>query len=221
MRYTRLRRQIESGTLIGTHGTPFSGPSEKFQTLEQKTRERFGGKGQSEGSENSDGKYQKERGKERMGAEGHGDGLEGKCSVVKSEYSEDADFEFESSSSANEDDSEDEIPLAKLRKGLRRQQFLHSHTECYNHIGGPVASSTPPQLYNIQSTSTYSSPYAPRSMTIPETRTVFPVAPFLSPSGVNSSAWDGHKNWEDVYAIGMGVQTQGSLREPRGRFSIH
>ncbi|PMD16573.1 hypothetical protein NA56DRAFT_649437, partial [Hyaloscypha hepaticicola] len=23
MRYTRLRRQIESGTLIGTHGTPF------------------------------------------------------------------------------------------------------------------------------------------------------------------------------------------------------
>lgn len=36
MRYTRLRRQIESGTLIGTHGTPFqkgggeaSGPSGK------------------------------------------------------------------------------------------------------------------------------------------------------------------------------------------------
>ncbi|KUJ06901.1 uncharacterized protein LY89DRAFT_726300 [Mollisia scopiformis] len=27
MRYTRLRRQIESGTLIGTHGTPFSSPA--------------------------------------------------------------------------------------------------------------------------------------------------------------------------------------------------
>jgi hypothetical protein len=186
MRYTRLRRQIESGTLIGTRGTPFSGPSEKSETLEQKTRERSGGKRKREGSENSDEKYQNERGKERIGAEGHGDGLKGKCSVVKSEYAEDANFEFESSSSASEDDSEDEIPLAKLRKGLRRQQFSHSHTAGYNHIGGPVASSTPPQLHNIRSTGTYSSPYAPRSMTIPDTRTAFPVAPFLSPAGLNS-----------------------------------
>ena len=29
MRYTRLRRAIESGTLIGTHGTPFQGGADK------------------------------------------------------------------------------------------------------------------------------------------------------------------------------------------------
>lgn len=29
MRYTRLRRQIENGTLIGTHGTPFQRSPEK------------------------------------------------------------------------------------------------------------------------------------------------------------------------------------------------
>lgn len=30
MRYTRLRRAIESGTLIGTHGTPFQGGADKI-----------------------------------------------------------------------------------------------------------------------------------------------------------------------------------------------
>ncbi|KAI4135527.1 MAG: hypothetical protein LQ347_000600 [Umbilicaria vellea] len=37
MRYTRLRRAIESGTLIGTHGTPFQGAAEK-ETGHQKRR---------------------------------------------------------------------------------------------------------------------------------------------------------------------------------------
>lgn len=37
MRYTRLRRAIEGGTLIGTHGTPFQGAADK-ETGHQKRR---------------------------------------------------------------------------------------------------------------------------------------------------------------------------------------
>ena len=38
MRYTRLRRTIESGTLIGTHGTPFQGGSEKNVQTQKKRK---------------------------------------------------------------------------------------------------------------------------------------------------------------------------------------
>ena len=38
MRYTRLRRAIESGTLIGTHGTPFQGGGNKTAQPEQKRK---------------------------------------------------------------------------------------------------------------------------------------------------------------------------------------
>lgn len=36
MRYTRLRRAIESGTLIGTHGTPFQGGADKIVEARKK-----------------------------------------------------------------------------------------------------------------------------------------------------------------------------------------
>lgn len=36
MRYTRLRRAIESGTLIGTHGTPFQGGADKIAESQKK-----------------------------------------------------------------------------------------------------------------------------------------------------------------------------------------
>lgn len=36
MRYTRLRRAIESGTLIGTHGTPFQGGADKIVEARRK-----------------------------------------------------------------------------------------------------------------------------------------------------------------------------------------
>src|ERR1700730_1182810 len=56
MRYTRLRRQIESGTLIGTHGTPFlshpsSFTSPNFSHSEKLKRKRTsggGGEGEAE-----------------------------------------------------------------------------------------------------------------------------------------------------------------------------
>ena len=38
MRYTRLRRAIESGTLIGTHGTPFQGGAEKSLEVRKKRK---------------------------------------------------------------------------------------------------------------------------------------------------------------------------------------
>ena len=38
MRLTRLRRDIENGTLIGTHGTPFQGAAEKIAKAEMKRR---------------------------------------------------------------------------------------------------------------------------------------------------------------------------------------
>lgn len=38
MRYTRLRRSIESGTLIGTHGTPFQGSVEKIAQTQKKRK---------------------------------------------------------------------------------------------------------------------------------------------------------------------------------------
>jgi hypothetical protein len=42
MRYTRLRRQIETGTLIGTHGTPFQGGAEKIAEAQRKRRRSAG-----------------------------------------------------------------------------------------------------------------------------------------------------------------------------------
>ncbi|KAI9875125.1 MAG: hypothetical protein M1830_008854 [Pleopsidium flavum] len=38
MRYTRLRRAIESGTLIGTHGTPFQGSADKIIEAQKKRK---------------------------------------------------------------------------------------------------------------------------------------------------------------------------------------
>lgn len=38
MRYTRLRRAIEGGTLIGTHGTPFQGGAEKVVEVRKKRK---------------------------------------------------------------------------------------------------------------------------------------------------------------------------------------
>ncbi len=38
MRYTRLRRAIENGTLIGTHGTPFQGGAAKISEAQRKRK---------------------------------------------------------------------------------------------------------------------------------------------------------------------------------------
>lgn len=38
MRLTRLRRDIENGTLIGTHGTPFQGAADKIAKAQMRRR---------------------------------------------------------------------------------------------------------------------------------------------------------------------------------------
>jgi len=97
MRYTRLRRQIESGTLIGTHGTPFivTDSSKKRKKSLTQTAE-----GAEEGGDDEEDSVPKRK---IVKSEG---------SIVKTE-----EDEYESDTSLEcDEESDDEIPLAKLRK---------------------------------------------------------------------------------------------------------
>jgi len=89
MRYTRLRRQIENGTLIGTHGTPFQRGADKAIETPRKRKRSF---------ENRD--------DEDMLT----DGVKHEVKI-ESGYQSD-DYETDTS---YESDSEDEIPLAKRK----------------------------------------------------------------------------------------------------------
>jgi len=111
MRYTRLRRQIESGTLIGTHGSPFLSSSPP--TFEKRKR-----KGMSEEVKGEDESEEEIGGlKLENGGRGKRDVKGEKDRMVKEEEVSD----FESSGSESEEwDSEDEVPLAKLRKAKLR-----------------------------------------------------------------------------------------------------
>jgi len=95
MRYTRLRRQIEGGTLIGTHGTPFSGVTEKMSPDVRKRKK--------------DSQPETEEG-ERPGVFAKTTSPDRK---IKSEPGDFSD-RYETDSS-EDDDSEDEKPLAKRR----------------------------------------------------------------------------------------------------------
>lgn len=128
MRYTRLRRQIESGTLIGTHGTPFTGSADKIFEASTK-RKRAGGVNKSSEDARQDEELveRKSRGRDskRSGVDdGKENGTEtgrkmargkggGKDKEVQVKEEQESDF---SSTSSDFEDSEDEIPLAKLRK---------------------------------------------------------------------------------------------------------
>ena len=99
MRYTRLRRQIESGTLIGTHGTPFAGGAEK---IAEALRKRKKSNPLAERKMNGDDEEMPDQ---------TGKGVKRGFSVVKNEESSEYESDFGDSG-----DSEDEIPLAKLRR---------------------------------------------------------------------------------------------------------
>jgi len=171
MRYTRLRRQIESGTLISTHGTPFG--NEKSVTVTPK-RKRAASKKiipededeitPAKASLNPNGKpsgkdvkarknpnAQKEEVGVGNGGKGKIDGgfdnsrqvngrTDGKGSdrpgvsktdgvIVKREE----ESEFESSDASSLSASEDEIPLAKLRKS---RMYEGVHGSSHTHSGG-------------------------------------------------------------------------------------
>jgi hypothetical protein len=125
MRYTRLRRQIESGTLIGTHGTPFlshhsSSTSPNFghsEKLKRKRASRGGGEGEGKDEEECGFKGDSV-GNVGKGVKAEKDELEGKKWKIKEE-DEDDSTGWESGSGSDTEwgwDSEDEVPLAKLRK---------------------------------------------------------------------------------------------------------
>lgn len=95
MRYTRLRRQIENGTLIGTHGTPFQRSADK--TLESSSKRK---------------RSLQDRDDEEALAGSAKDKIK-----IENEYASD---EYETDTSY-ETDSEDDIPLAK-RKAQRRNR---------------------------------------------------------------------------------------------------
>ncbi|KAH6663101.1 hypothetical protein B0J14DRAFT_644995 [Halenospora varia] len=115
MRFTRLKRQIESGTLIGTHGTPFS-PSHGSVSV----------KGDGEKKESKRKRSQSEA-KPPTLTPSKADGLSeetqnqnGNETVntikVKEEHYHGSSSSSLSSLHSEDGDSEDEIPLAKLRK---------------------------------------------------------------------------------------------------------
>jgi hypothetical protein len=103
MRYTRLRRQIESGTLIGTHGTPFPSDKvvEKNAEAGRKRKRLSPGKGPKSDAEED--KDQRKRDMKR------------KC-VIKKERDGSEDFDSSGETETDFEDSEDEMPLAKLMK---------------------------------------------------------------------------------------------------------
>jgi hypothetical protein len=94
MRYTRLRRQIEGGTLIGTHGTPFGGGAEKIAEATKKRKKPL------LPSYNEGGLTEKRNEVATEDPEKH----------IKFEYNESSDM-WETSSGYSE--SDDEMPLAK------------------------------------------------------------------------------------------------------------
>ena len=146
MRYTRLRRQIESGTLIGTHGTPFTGPADKICHASAKRkhvaaeerniceddtedeepvdvcgkRKKTSKDGRRSGFANGKNKRNVvEPSTEMMKGEGGGNeiremkaNIKDKEVIIKAEQ-DDKGF---SSTDSDVEDSEGEIPLAKLRK---------------------------------------------------------------------------------------------------------
>lgn len=110
MRYTRLRRQIESGTLIGTHGIPF--PSDKVVEKNAeagKKRKRLspGKAGRSDAEEDT---VEKDESKKRMKRQ----------SMIKKEEDGSEGFESSGKSDSDFEDSEDDMPLAKLMKSTAK-----------------------------------------------------------------------------------------------------
>lgn len=124
MRYTRLRRQIESGTLIGTHGTPF--PSDKVveKNAEAKRKRK----------QWSPGNILRNDAKEDALGENENKTRAKRKSVIKKEGDRSDRFETSEDSESEFADTEDEMPLAKVMKfrsktsdGLPKQRTEHGN----------------------------------------------------------------------------------------------
>ncbi|KAI9675181.1 MAG: hypothetical protein M1829_003541 [Trizodia sp. TS-e1964] len=108
MRYTRLRRAIEGGTLIGTHGTPFLGGADKIAEA-QKKRKRPSNTGSVKPE----------------GAEVYGVMTTRSGNKIEKAVKKEADFHSNDSlgSDSDSDNSLDEAPMAKrnARNVLKRE----------------------------------------------------------------------------------------------------
>jgi hypothetical protein len=116
MRYTRLRRQIESGTLIGTHGTPFAATSvsEKKRKRSLTHAKKAASEDKTETNSSVGAGEEVDRGK-RLESEKETE-KKVKKELDSDGYGGDGDTTEGESDETDEWSSEDEIPLAKLRK---------------------------------------------------------------------------------------------------------
>jgi hypothetical protein len=110
MRYTRLRRQIESGTLIGTHGAPFTSATTVEKIAEAGKKRKRTSSPSSVAKKYVVDKEKIDK-KEIPTEQGKKVVVDTNFPMVKKEQREGSTFD-----SSESDDSEDEIPLAKLRK---------------------------------------------------------------------------------------------------------
>lgn len=111
MRYTRLRRHILDGTLIGTHGTPF------LQEKEKKRAKRDGGSEdikQDSGDDDADG----------LGVlqTRSGRGIKRRALSDEGENWEEMEAAQEKEQERDEESDEDDIPLAKRRRRSKRMK---------------------------------------------------------------------------------------------------
>jgi hypothetical protein len=146
MRFTRLRRQIESGTLVGTHGQPFacsSSSSSSTNATPFKRKRSFNPEIDGYEDERCDDDSEK------------GMRISKWDTKVKKEWDGD-----EGLNSTSGEDSEDDMPLAKVRAvkigGQREIEALPKHLSISTNHGLPlIGIGTPPTLRNCGRLSAY------------------------------------------------------------------
>jgi hypothetical protein len=142
MRYTRLRRQIESGTLVATRGTPFLSHSSSLPTStsshnpDKLKRKRVSGEDEEIIFKRDDVK-QLER-----GIKAERETVEAREGKIKREDEGSGVWDSGSGSETDEGwDSEDEVPLAKLRKATL-SSFVAQNTAPTQHVMGAAVQET-------------------------------------------------------------------------------
>lgn len=119
MRYTRLRRAIESGTLTGTHGTPFQGGQEKPADATKKRRRSSLSeevKAQKGTWNEDDFAVIRTRSGSRIG----------RAINSKEEYMENLE---------SDEDSDDELPLVKRRASVLKRRDMKAEEHPSHHQG--------------------------------------------------------------------------------------
>lgn len=170
MRYTRLRRQIESGTLIGTHGTPFVGGAEKIAEAHKNRKRLCRNEGENNMDENAtDGQRVKED------AEAF--------KLEPQSYSS----EYETDMSSEDTDSEAEVPLAKRRPGT----FMHA-VNANASMMPPIKLSTKEQRAHDHLDLVLAQQDVHSAQPISSPRTVYPVGLLecSGPAGTNTASFE-------------------------------